>query len=207
MKRLVFATMVAALSSFAVSVMLGAPAGAQQTCSGTQTASPGSLNTSTINAGDSLTVTGGGFAANVVLSVGIAQPAIVLATVASDANGNYSAVITTPREIPSGQNQVIVFGRGPIVNTVQTCHQSIALFAVNPRPIPTTPVYQQPIYVQPVAVASPLVTTAPVAGAPLARTGSSSSTLAVAGFGGVFLGGILLMLSRPARRRREAAAF
>lgn len=197
----------AATVALATVVFGGTPAGAQITSCTGQTASPAAVSAGTINAGDSLVVTGGGFAPNQSLSIGLAQPPVVLATVASNTNGDYQTTITTPVTTPSGQNQIIVFGRGPN----GTCHQSIALFNVIARPVPQPvappvqviqqPVIQQPVIITqaptPVVVAGP----APIVKAPLARTGSTSTTLGIAGFATLLAGVALVAVSRPSRRR------
>lgn len=194
----------AATVALATVVFGGTPAGAQITSCTGQTASPAAVSAGTINSGDQLTVTGGGFSPNQVLSIGLSQPPVILATVASNTNGDYQTTITTPVTTPSGQNEIIVFGRGPN----GTCHQSIALFNVTARPAPVpvpVQVIQQPVIVSaptPVVVAAP----APIVKAPLARTGSPTLELGIAGLVSLFLGAALLLVSRPSRRRLSVGA-
>jgi len=166
-----------------VAVMTAGPASAQVPCEGTQTASPATMTPSSVLPGDSLTITGGGFAPNQVLGIGLFRPPVVLGSVASDANGNYSAVLQIPLGTPPGQNEITVFGRGPtIVNTTaNTCHQSLGLFTVRELPAPPVTVVS---IVTPVVVpvtATPLIPAPIVVQQPLARTGSPSPALAAAG--------------------------
>jgi len=167
-------------------VLTAGPATAQA-CSGPETASPASVIPGSLLPGDSLTITGGGFGGNQVLGIGLFRPPVVLATVASDVFGNYTATIQLPLVTPPGQNEITVFGRGAdLADGTPTCHQSLALFTVRELPVP--------VYVPPVVnvVQTPqLVATAPVpivVQQPLARTGASSPALVAVGLVVMLLG-------------------
>ena len=121
----------AATSVAAIVISTATGATAQTSCTGAQTASPAGVSPSVVGAGELLVLSGGGFAANQVLGIGLFNPPVVLATVASDASGNYTATVRLPHETPGGQNEITVFGHGPN----GTCHQSLALFSVRDRPI------------------------------------------------------------------------
>ncbi len=164
-----------AVAALGVVALTAGPAGAQVPCDGPQTASPATVSPASVLPGESVSLSGGGFVANQVLGVGLFYPPVVLASVASDANGNYAATIQLPFAMPPGQNEITVFGHGPN----GTCHQSLALFTVRD--------------VAPVVVVPPPVvtTTGPVpivVQQPLARTGSPSAALVAAGLVAMVLG-------------------
>jgi hypothetical protein len=154
MRRVAAAWSALALAVLGLVVTTGGPAGAQVPCTGRQTASSATVSPGSVRPGETLTLSGSGFAANVVLGIGLFRPPVVLATVASSTTGTYSAAIHLPLGTPPGQNEITVFGHGPN----GTCHQSLALFSVEhfPHP-PVTHVLPPPTIVVPV-----VVTAAPV---------------------------------------------
>ena len=209
----------AATSVAAIVISTATGASAQMSCSGPQTASPAGVSSSVVDAGDLLGISGGGFAANQVLGIGLFRPPVVLASVASDAFGNYTATVRIPLEAPAGQNEITVFGHGPN----STCHQSLALFSVRARPIVVVDHFDfhgdgrggfhredgdrrngndrhddsdrhddedDRRGVKPVKVVKQ----------PLARTGSSSAELSLAGLALVGLGAAAVVAGRPRRR-------
>jgi hypothetical protein len=181
MRRVSAAWAAAAIVALGIVVATAGPASAQTSCQGTQTASAATVTPASLLPGETLSLSGGGFAANQVLGIGLFRPAVVLASVASDANGNYTATIQLPLGTPPGQNEITVFGVGPD----STCHQSLALFTVKELPAPPVTV----IIVTPTVI--PPVTSAPVpivVQQPLARTGSPSPALAAAGLVVMLLG-------------------
>jgi len=164
-------------------MMTAGPARAQTSCVGTQTASPATVSPTSVLPGETITLSGGGFAANQVLGIGLFRPAVVLASVASNINGNYTATIQLPLGTPPGQNEITVFGVGPN----STCHQSLALFSVRELPAPPTTII---VVAPPTPIPTP-VTTAPtpiVVQQPLARTGSASPVLVATGLLAMLLG-------------------
>jgi len=183
------------LAALGVVAMTAGPAGAQVPCEGVQTASPATVSPGSILPGESFTISGGGFAANQVLGIGLFRPPIVLGSVASDANGNYTATLQLPLGTPPGQNEITVFGRGPtIVNTTNhTCHQSLGLFTVRDLPVPI-PVVSLVTPVTQIVVASPAPTPI-VVQQPLARTGAPSLPLAAAGLGAMLVGFLLVQVA------------
>ncbi len=211
MRRVFAGLLMAATSVAAIVISTASGASAQMSCSGAQTASPAGVSPTVVGAGELLALSGGGFAANQVLGIGLFNPPVVLATVASDAFGNYTATVRLPLETPGGQNEITVFGHGPN----GTCHQSLALFSVRERPIV---IVERPHGfdhhgdgdfhgddsdrhddeddrgVKPVKVVKQ----------PLARTGSSSVELSAAGLALVALGATAVAATRP--RRRSASA-
>ena len=128
--------------------------------------------------GETLTISGVGFAASTVLGIGLFNPPMVLGTVASNGLGNYTATVTLPFGTPPGQNEITVFGKG----SDNACVQSLGLFTVKAPPVPVTspPVVVTPVFVTPVTVIGTggviqVVGTTPatiVVQQPLARTGS-----------------------------------
>jgi hypothetical protein len=174
-----------AVAALGALVVTAGPAGAQVPCTGTGTASPATVVPASVLPGDSISISGGGFAANQVLGIGLFRPPVVLASVASDVYGNYSASIQLPLGTPPGQNEITVFGHGPdLADGTPTCHQSLALFTVRelPLPIPTvvsivTPVTYVAGHPAPIVVQQPL-----------ARTGASSPVLVAAGLVVMLLG-------------------
>ena len=211
MRRVFAGLLMAATSVAAIVISTASGASAQMSCSGAQTASPAGVSPTVVGAGELLALSGGGFAANQVLGIGLFNPPVVLATVASDVFGNYTATVRLPLETPGGQNEITVFGHGPN----GTCHQSLALFSVRERPIV---IVERPHGfdhhgdgdfhgddsdrhddeddrgVKPVKVVKQ----------PLARTGSSSVELSAAGLALVALGATAVAATRP--RRRSASA-
>ncbi len=209
MRRVFAGLLMAATSVAAIVISTATGASAQMSCTGAQTASPAGVSPSVVGAGDLLALSGGGFAANQVLGIGLFNPPVVLASVASDVFGNYTATVRLPLETPGGQNEITVFGHGPS----GTCHQSLALFSVRERPII---IVERPHVVdrhgdfhrddsdrhddeddravKPVKVVKQ----------PLARTGSSSAELSAAGLALVALGATAVAVARPRRRRLSA---
>ncbi len=202
----------AATSVAAIAISTATGASAQMSCTGAQTASPAGVSPSVVGAGELLSLSGGGFAANQVLGIGLFNPPVVLASVASDAFGNYTATVRLPDDTPGGQNEITVFGHGPN----GTCHQSLALFSVRERAIV---IVERPHGfdhhedgdfrhgddsdrhddeddrgVKPVRVVKQ----------PLARTGSSSAELSAAGLALVALGALAVVATRPRRRHQSA---
>jgi hypothetical protein len=175
-----------AVAALGALVMTAGPAGAQVPCTGTGTASPAAVSPSSILPGESITISGGGFAANQVLGIGLFQPPAVLASVASDVYGNYAATIQLPLNTPPGQNEITVFGHGPdLADGTPTCHQSLALFTVRelPQPVPVISVYTPPVTYLVAGTPAPIVVQQP-----LARTGASSPVLVAAGLVMMLLG-------------------
>ncbi len=182
MRRVSAAWAALTLAAVGVVVMTAGPAFAQASCTGPQTASQAGVSTGSVLPGESLTLNGSGFAANQILGVGLFRPPMVLASVASDIHGFYTATIQIPPGTPSGQNEITVFGNGPL----GTCHQSLALFTVRELPVPVTVtlVFPPPTYV----VYATTVPTPIVVQQPLARTGTSSPALVAAGLVALLLG-------------------
>jgi hypothetical protein len=217
MRRVWTGLLMAATSVAAIVMSTATGASAQMSCTGAQTASPAGVSPSVVGAGELLALSGGGFAANQVLGIGLFNPPVVLASVASDAFGNYSATIRLPLETPGGQNEITVFGHGPN----GTCHQSLALFSVRQRAIVIVE-RERPHGlghhgdrdhhgdddgrhededededdrgVKPVKVVKQ----------PLARTGASSAELSAAGLALVALGATAVVAGRPRQQRQSA---
>jgi len=190
MRRVSAALAALTLVALGVVVMSAGPASAQATCTGAHTASQAAVSSASVLPGETITLSGGGFAANQILGIGLFRPPVVLASVASDVNGNYSAGIQIPPGTPPGQNEITVFGVGPL----GTCHQSLALFVVREVPVPVTVtlVFPPPTFLV-------YATTAPtpiVVQQPLARTGSSSPALVAAGLVAMVLGFHVLRVGR-----------
>jgi hypothetical protein len=189
----------AALAMAMVGLVVAAgPGAAQVPCTGPQTASPATLSAASVLPGESLTISGSGFANSVVLGIGLFRPPVVLGTVASSTTGTYSATVQIPLGTPPGQNEITVFGHGPNA----TCHQSLGLFTV--RELPTPPPTVVTIVV-PTSVVVVTPTTAPapiVVQQPLARTGSMSPVLVATGLLAMLLGVHVLRVAgrgRPIR--------
>lgn len=192
-----------------VVVMTAGPASAQIDCSGVHTASPAVVTPSSLLPGETLTITGGGFAPDRLLGIGLFNPPVVLGSTASQVNGHYTATIQLPLNTPPGQNEITVFGEGPN----DACHQSLGLFSVRALPVPV-PVTTGPFVFVPVpstitvtgavvpvgAVAVTGSVPAPiVVQQPLARTGSPSPVLVAAGLLAVLLGLHVVRVARPQR--------
>lgn len=188
MRRVLAASAALATAVLGVVMMTAGPAAAQVDCTGPQTATPATVTPSSLLPGDTLTISGGGFAANTALGIGLFNPPVVLGTVASSREGFYTATIQLPIGTPPGQNEITVFGKGPN----DTCNQSLGQFSVRAVPVPVAlPVTPTPVFVAPIVtgtggvitVAGGIVGTVPstiVVQQPLARTGSSSSPALVA---------------------------
>ena len=182
------------MAVFGVVMMTAGPAAAQVDCGGAHTASPATVTPTSLLAGETLTISGSGFAANQVLGIGLFNPPVVLGSVASTAQGTYSVVVQLPLGTPPGQNEITIFGEGPN----DTCHQSLGQFSVKAPPVPVTsaPIVVTPITVTPVTVVGTggvitVVGTTPntiVVQQPLARTGSMSPVLVAAGLLAMLLG-------------------
>jgi hypothetical protein len=183
-----------ALAALGVVVVTAGPANAQVSCTGVQTASPATVSTSSLLPGESITITGSGFANTTYLGIGLFNPPVVLGSVASNPNGNYTATVQIPVGTPAGQNEITVFGQGPNA----TCHQSLALFTVRQPPTPVTVTSVVTVFVptpfvqtpqQTIIVTSPTTAATPiVVQQPLARTGSPSMALVAAGLLFMLLG-------------------
>lgn len=176
------------MAVFGVVVMAAGPAAAQVDCTGAHTATPATVTPTSLLPGETLTISGVGFAASTPLGIGLFNPPMVIGTVASNGQGNYTASIQLPLGTPPGQNEITVFGKGPN----DTCNQSLGLFTVRALPAPVTSIVT--VVVVPtsiVTVAGTPATTAPtpiVVQQPLARTGSSSPALVAAGLLAIVLG-------------------
>ncbi len=176
-------------------MMTAGPAAAQVDCNGEQRATPATVTPTSVLPGETLTISGVGFAASTPLGIGLFNPPMVLGTVASNGSGNYSALVTLPLGTPAGQNEITVFGRG----SDDACVQSLGLFTVKAPPVPVTAAPLQPgvPVPAPTIVVSPAPGAVTVAGAvpttiavsrPLARTGSSSPVLVALGLLAILLG-------------------
>ena len=203
-RRLLATSAALAMAVFGVVAMTAGPAAAQTDCSGERRGTPATVTPTSLLPGETLTISGVGFAASTVLGIGLFNPPIVLGTVASNGLGNYTALVTLPFGTPPGQNEITVFGRG----SDNACVQSLGLFTVKAPPVPVTspPVVVTPIFVPPVTVIGTggviqVVGTTPstiVVQQPLARTGSTSPALVAAGLLALLLG---FHVVRAANRR------
>ncbi|MEA2902308.1 MAG: hypothetical protein QOH36_2195 [Actinomycetota bacterium] len=203
-RRLLAASAALAMAVFGVVAMTAGPAAAQTDCSGEHRGTPATVTPTSLRPGETLTISGVGFAASTVLGIGLFNPPVVLGTVASNGLGNYTATVTLPFGTPPGQNEITVFGKG----SDNACVQSLGLFTVTAPPVPITsaPVVVTPVVVPPVTVIGTggviqVVGTTPstiVVQQPLARTGSASPALVAAGLLAMLLG---LHVVRAANRR------
>jgi hypothetical protein len=178
------------MAVFGVVMMPAGPAAAQAECSGPQTATPATVTPTSLLPGETLTISGVGFAASTPLGIGLFNPPVVLGTVASNGLGNYTVAVQLPIGTPPGQNEITVFGKGPN----GTCNQSLGQFSVKALPVPVT---SAPVVVVPSTVVGAIVTVSTVVGTvpativvqqPLARTGSASPVLVAAGLLAMLLG-------------------
>jgi hypothetical protein len=80
--------------------------GASQTC----VAPPPVVPTTTPTAGQSITITGDGFAPNTALVVELHSTAVVLAHTTTDGAGHYSVVVTIPLDAAPGAHEIVVSG-------------------------------------------------------------------------------------------------
>lgn len=196
MRRVLAASAALALAVLGVVMVTAGPAAAQFDCSGTQTATPATVTPTSLLPGETLTISGVGFAASTALGIGLFNPPVVLGTVASNGQGNYTATIQLPIGTPPGQNEITVFGDGPN----GTCNQSLGQFSVRALPVPVT---SAPIVFTPspspivtgtggvITVSGGTVGSVPptiVVQQPLARTGSASPVLVAAGLLVMLLG-------------------
>ena len=194
-RRLLAASAALALAVLGVVVMTAGPAAAQTDCSGEHRATPATVTPTSLLPGETLTISGVGFAASTALGIGLFNPPVVLGTVASNGMGNYTATIQLPVGTPPGQNEITVFGKG----SDNACVQSLGQFSVKAPPVPVTSapvvVTPTPVYVTGaggvISVVGATVATPPptvVVQQPLARTGSASPALVAAGLLAMLLG-------------------
>ncbi len=199
MRRVWVGSVALAMAVVGAVVITAGPASAQVDCAGERTASAATVTPSSVLPGETFTVSGGGFVGDRVLGIAIFNPPVVIGSVASSPLGYYSATIQLPLNTPPGQNEITVFGEGPL----DACHQSLGLFTVRPLPVPVTiqPTIVVPVFpvvpstitvtgaVNPVVVGAGSGVPAPiVVQQPLARTGSSSPVLVASGLLAMLLG-------------------
>ena len=80
-----------------------------QTC----TVAPPATSTTTPSAGESITITGDGFAPNTTLTIELHSTPVVLATTQTDSAGNYSVIVVIPADTPPGAHEIVARGLGP----------------------------------------------------------------------------------------------
>ena len=189
-RRLLAASAALAMAVFGVVAMTAGPAAAQTDCSGEHRGTPATVTPTSLLPGETLTISGVGFAASTVLGIGLFNPPVVLGTVASNGLGNYTATVTLPLGTPPGQNEITVFGKG----SDNACVQSLGLFTVKAPPVPVTspPVVVTPIFVPPVTV----IGTGGVIQV-VGTTGTTPATIVVAAAPGPHR----FRVARPGRRR------
>ena len=86
---------------------------AAQMCTTPGPALAPTVSTTTPTAGGTMAISGNGFAAGATLTVTLHSDPVVLATVAADAGGAYSVVVTIPAGTTPGTHQIVVSGLGP----------------------------------------------------------------------------------------------
>ena len=77
------------------------------------TVAPPTPSTTTPRAGESITITGDGFAPNTTLTIELHSTPVVLATTQTDNTGHYSVTVVIPADTPPGAHEIVTRGLGP----------------------------------------------------------------------------------------------
>lgn len=83
------------------------------TLPGNATQSAASVNKSTVDAGDTVTMSGNGFAPNSVLTITLLSNPVILGTVSSDSFGQFTATVRIPADTLPGTHTLDVSGPDP----------------------------------------------------------------------------------------------
>ncbi|MEY2397284.1 MAG: hypothetical protein QOJ00_458 [Actinomycetota bacterium] len=140
------------------------------------------LSTNSVKAGDSITVTGGGFEAGEPVSGVVQSDPVGIGSTTSDAAGEIALTFTMPASVPAGAHTIRFTG----------ADSGLVLTA------PVTVVSSQ------VAATTSTTLRAAVTPAPIARTGNDSGDQSAIGFALLAAGGGLALI---ARRRRIVYPF
>ena len=132
------------------------------------------LSSSTVTAGGTVTVSGGGFAGASEVKITIQSQPVLLATATTAANGNFSVVVTVPTSF-SGQHTIVATGTDPAGSLL--------------------------VLSAPITVASSLPQTSTDPQLDRRSGASDPIVLAGAGAGIVVMTGLLLLAARRSRRR------
>ncbi|WP_433076804.1 fibronectin type III domain-containing protein [Dactylosporangium sp. CA-052675] len=128
----------------------------------------------TVPPGKRIVVTGHGFAPYSTVTVTVYSTPTVLTTVTADANGDFSAPVTVPADLPAGEHAFVALGTGPD-GTAHTLKLALTV-----RPAAATP---------PATPPAPAPGTLPV-------TGAALSLMLLTGLGLVLAGATVRLLAR-----------
>jgi hypothetical protein len=118
----------------ATPVVTPGPGGTPTPGPGTNTQSPAGITSSTLNRNSPVTISGGGFSPNAVLSISFLSNPVFLGTTTANGSGNYLASVRVPASATAGAHRINVTGPNPFGGT----HTSFADVTIVAASLPTT---------------------------------------------------------------------
>ena len=185
---------------------MAAPIQAQTGVCNIQSYPPGQVGiqipTNTVTPGETITVTGEGFAPDTTVVLTLQQTGAQLASVTTDAQGAFTTSITIPTGLAPGRYTIVATGGCPS-NPALTLGLS-AQVTVTARPATVTPPGQSGNGTPAANAAAPAASAAG-AGGPLAFTGTESLATVLASLALIVAGSAVVLVSRRRRRSRRIA--
>lgn len=154
------------------------------------------VSTNTVTPGQTITVTGEGFAPDTTVVLSLQPGGTQLTSVTTTAQGGFSVAVTIPSGLAPGRYTIVATGACPSNPAISLGLSAQVTVTARPTTVTTGP----PTSVPPVSTPAPSAAPAPASG-PLAFTGAETMATVLASLALIVAGSAVVLTSRRRRRR------